>query len=982
MSSRSFQLGFSGGEMSPGMFGLISDAEFRRGVETARNMIVLPQGGLRRRGGTRISHAVKDSTKRTRLVRFRFSDDQACAVEVGHTYFRLHAGGTPILAVTRAYVVSQTVTFAADDKVTWAAGEHTLQEDDPVQFTTTGTLATAIGGNIVAGTTYYANIFSATIIKLKRTPGGGIIDLTDNAPSGTHTGHFSYTVGDTVERRGTVSAVDAGTETMTSPAPHGFVATDRVRFTVTGGTIVGGLDDVTDYFVIAGGLTAVDFRVSLTSGGAAVNLTGIGTGVTTWHNSTHASAANFYCVLSNIAQLPPLFTYWYGMPLDGLLEIPTPFIESELFKITFTQSNDVMTFAHRAHGSFELRRLSATKWATQFVVLANTIPAPTGVVVTAVRGVTQDLQIASGGAGTDLVFTTDSPHGYAEGLTTVQLIDGGSGPSTYLPKVFYRVSDTSADPRFKFKLCKILTGANLKDTTDTSGAYTPRGLASVEVDPNTDLSNRYVVTSVTPEGRESLPSSAVTATNNLDAQGSTNTITWAAVTGARRYYIYREESSLFGYIGQVDSDNPLSFVDDGIDPDMSRSVPFFDQSLNALEHPGAVGYFQGRRWFAATLNQPQDVWGTRSGTESDLSYHLPLVDSDRIYFRVALREFAEVRHIVPTQHLLLLTSSGELRITPRNSDVLTPTGIDVRPQSYIGSSYVTPQVQGAFVAFAAERGGRVWVTSFDLAGDTFIPADLSVRAAHLFDGFQVVDSALARAPSPTLLYTSSVGKLLGCTFLPEQNVRGWYQFDTAGTIESVAAVPEGDEDRLYLLVQRGSTRYVERMEPQADATRSLGMFLDAAVTAGAGTVVAVPHPNGTSLDALVDGKVFKGLIVAAGNVTLPVAAVTTAHVGLRYTSQVITLPLALSLEAFAQGRQLNVNRPTLRVRASGSCKVGPADATVVPLFQDDGATLVSGFRSNIVNPAWANLGQVHILQDDPLPLEVTSMTVEVAIGGE
>jgi hypothetical protein len=55
---------------------------------------------------------------------------------------------------------------------------------------------------------------------------------------------------------------------------HGYSADDRVTFQATaGGSLPGGLTPGVSYFVLAAGLTADTFRVSLTSGGAAINLT-------------------------------------------------------------------------------------------------------------------------------------------------------------------------------------------------------------------------------------------------------------------------------------------------------------------------------------------------------------------------------------------------------------------------------------------------------------------------------------------------------------------------------------------------------------------------------------------------------------------------------------------------------------------------------------------------------------------------------------
>ena len=39
--------------------------------------------------------------------------------------------------------------------------------------------------------------------------------------------------------------------------------------------------------------------------------------------------------------------------------------------------------------------------------------------------------------------------------------------------------------------------------------------------------------------------------------------------------------------------------------------------------------------FAGTNNAPQNIWMTKSGTESNMSFGIPIRDDDRIEFRVA-----------------------------------------------------------------------------------------------------------------------------------------------------------------------------------------------------------------------------------------------------------------------------------------------------------------------------------------------------------
>ena len=78
--------------------------------------------------------------------------------------------------------------------------------------------------------------------------------------------------------RTTISAVDAGTETITAVA-HGLAVNQVVQFENTGGALPGGLSASTNYYVISAGLTTDNVRVSATPGGVAVNLTDAGSGI-------------------------------------------------------------------------------------------------------------------------------------------------------------------------------------------------------------------------------------------------------------------------------------------------------------------------------------------------------------------------------------------------------------------------------------------------------------------------------------------------------------------------------------------------------------------------------------------------------------------------------------------------------------------------------------------------------------------------------
>lgn len=504
----------------------------------------------------------------------------------------------------------------------------------------------------------------------------------------------------------------------------------------------------------------------------------------------------------------------------------------------------------------------------------------------------------------------------------------------------------------------------------------------------------YVVTAISADGMsESVGSSPATCTGNLFTSGFTITVAWSAVTGASRYYVYKLQGGSYGYIG---STTGLSIVDDNIAPDMSKTPPTYDTVFGgAGDYPAAVSYFEQRRVFAGTGNKPQNIWMTKSGTESDFSYSLPVKDDDRIAFKVAAREANTIRHIVPMSGLVLLTSAAEWRVTSVNSDAITPATISVRPQSYVGASNVQPAIINNTLLYCAARGGHVRELAYNQDAAGFITGDLCLRAPHLFDGLAISDMAYSKAPQPVVWFVSSNGKLIGLTYVPEQQVGAWHQHDTDGLFESVCVVAEGDEDVLYVVVKRNingsDVRYVERLHSRQFTAQEDAFFVDCGLTyngVAADTITGLDHLEGETVSILADGAVHPQKVVTGGSITLDVEA-SVVQVGLPITADLQTLPMAAMLNdgSYGQGHAKNVNKVWLRVYRSSGIFVGPSFTNLTEVKQRTtevyGAppALRSEEVSVAVSPSWGNGAQICVRQSDPLPLTVVAMTLEVALGG-
>jgi hypothetical protein len=533
--------------------------------------------------------------------------------------------------------------------------------------------------------------------------------------------------------------------------------------------------------------------------------------------------------------------------------------------------------------------------------------------------------------------------------------------------------------------------------TLTPVQFTPTILppATVTATPNTtntDYNFSYVVTAFAADQvTESAPSNPATCTNNVFITGGKNVITWAAVTGAAYYVVYKLVGGSYGYIGRTTS---LTITDDNIEADLSRTPPIYDSLFQATgDYPGAVAYYEQRRMFAGSINKPQTVWGTRSGTESVMSYSLPTRADDRLSFRIAALESNAIRHLVPLSDLIAMTSSVEFRITSVNADALSPTDISAKPQSFVGVNKVQPLAIGSAMLYANARGGHIQEMKYSLYQQGFQSNDMSLRASHLFDNHTIVDMDYAKAPLPIMWAVSSSGKLLGLTYIASENVTAWHQHDTQGIFESCVVVSENDEDVLYVVTRRTiagiQQRFVERQATRKFTSLADSYFVDCGYTYSGGpttTVSTMTWLEGETVSILADGAVLPQQVVSGGTVTLPHPA-SIVHVGLPYTSDAQTLPVAAQIDgAFAQGRVKNVNRVYVRVTNSSGIFAGPnanrmrqfAQRTTEPFGSPP--EVVTDEISIDVDPDWQAGGQVLIRQVDPLPVTIVSMAIEVTVG--
>jgi hypothetical protein len=511
--------------------------------------------------------------------------------------------------------------------------------------------------------------------------------------------------------------------------------------------------------------------------------------------------------------------------------------------------------------------------------------------------------------------------------------------------------------------------------------------------PGTPFDTDYKVTALTAEEDESLASAAETVSNNLFDDGAYNSLTWDAVDGAERYNVYKKQSGLFGYIGQTDQ---LEYRDDNIAPDIGTTPPLDIQLFQAPgDYPGAVAYQEQRAAWAGTDNAPQNVWMTRAGSENNFNFSIPAKDDDSIQFKIASRENNAIYHLVPMADLIACTPAALWRISGGLSEVLTPLTLTAKEQTFVGVSQTKPLKVGNNMLYTAARGGHMREFGFDGDRNGYISGDVSVRAPHLFDNDTIRSMTLQLDPFPMVMACAVSGIMIGFTYIPEQQVAAFHWHDTDGEFEDATTIYEDGRDVTYVIVKRtigGQTkRYLEYFAKRNFVEQADQMFVDCGYTysgAAVNELTGIDWLEGKTVSILADGAVVAPQVVTGGVLTLPdniEAEVIT--IGLGYSSDLQTLPMALELAGYGQGQPKNVNEVILRVYRSASVLAGPTfdelTEAKVRTTEDLGSPseLKTGEIEVVVDPAWSDGGEICVRNTDPTSLCVLSMTLDFTVGG-
>ncbi len=233
-------------------------------------------------------------------------------------------------------------------------------------------------------------------------------------------------------------------------------------------------------------------------------------------------------------------------------------------------------------------------------------------------------------------------------------------------------------------------------------------------------------------------------------------------------------------------------------------------------YPALACLHESRLVLASTTLQPQTIWMSR--TDDLNNFAAGSTDNAALHLTMTTQTQASICWLISRGSSIQLgTEDGEWIIQSAGGEAISPGNVRIVNHGRIGSAHI-PATSAADRLLYCERGaGRLYQFAYDYAQDAFISQDLTIFADHILtQGGGITGGTIVRKPFCTAVFTLADGTLALMSYNTHHNVNAWHRWKTEGNIESVCALPNGNnQDSLYLITTRNGSRKIEIITPNS-----------------------------------------------------------------------------------------------------------------------------------------------------------------------
>jgi len=394
----------------------------------------------------------------------------------------------------------------------------------------------------------------------------------------------------------------------------------------------------------------------------------------------------------------------------------------------------------------------------------------------------------------------------------------------------------------------------------------------------------------------------------------------------------------------------------------------------ATGYPRACGAFQGRLLLGGWTDDPQRVVGSHQGQWDDFTVVTQNPTThDGLDF--TLTAIGVVQWINGQKELLIGTVNAEHLVTSATG-IVQAGDIDIRKQSAYGSRHQQPVDVGDQVLYVTPDGRSVRASEYSRDTNGWLSMDMTFASEHLTKA-GIRRSTYTRDPNQLIWSVSGDGRLLGMSYERSVDIFGWHQHSTHGQFIDCCTQRINGIDVSVFLVRRhidGEWRmYVETMQNIDEHSVYMDCHQWKYSAAKVSVVTGLEALEGMPVDVLNDGAYEKEKVVESGQITLDNPG-NSILVGLNCAAGVITMPAAVGVEIGGMGAKRSYSRIGLRVVDSAIPKINgkrPAERDPRTAMDTPEAPLTGDVFT--ISTGWDNYGYIWVVQDLPLPLNLTGI---------
>ena len=513
--------------------------------------------------------------------------------------------------------------------------------------------------------------------------------------------------------------------------------------------------------------------------------------------------------------------YISGGTASRIFTLATPYSEVDLDYLKFTQSADVMSLGlvnqetSTEYAPLDLNRLSDSDWTLTSVVPAPTVLPPTNA---------SAAYSTSGSWDYQYVVTAVNPNDGTESIASnIAEVDSAVDIASTAGIITVSWSPSATENVNEYNIYKATPAYEASPPVGSLFGYAGSAYGTQFQDPNivADFSQ------VPPTHQNPFARGQLLGVNVLTSSGTVTSVTLAITTSTGSGAVLSPvivSSELVAIIVLEPGQNyqPTNTITVTVNGGGSATA-----SLNvgpeSGTYPGLPFYFQERRGYAFSLNDPDTYWMSQPGSFTNFDFRVPPIDSDSITGSPWAVEVNGIQFAVLTSGgLLILTGLSVWLLVgagtfATNVQPISPSSQLANPQPEIGCSSTVPPVKIDYdVIYLSSKDSIYYDLPYQLYALS-TPIEITVNSSHLFVGFQILNHAWCREPNKVLWAVRDDGTMLSLTWLKPEQVAGWARHDTQGSFVSTCSVTEPPVDALYVATQRnfglyGNAYIIERMD--------------------------------------------------------------------------------------------------------------------------------------------------------------------------